>query len=152
VPVGATVDARQGVVTLTAAADLSGRTQTARFTGGLFTVSQRRGRRMTTVLTLRGALRCGAGSNPAKARAAAKRRKGARRRLWGSGHGRFTTRGQNAQASVRGTIWSVEDRCDGTMTRVERGKVLVEELATGRKRMVRAGAHYLARNRAKNDR
>jgi Ca2+-binding RTX toxin-like protein len=150
VPVGATVDARNGVMTITSARDLRGRTQTARFTGGMFTVAQkRRAKKMTTVLTLRGDLTCGAGSNRATARAAGKPRK---RRLWGSGHGRFTTRGRNSQATVRGTIWSVEDRCDGTLTRVERGAVSVEDFGTGRTRVVRAGGRYLARNRTKNAR
>ena len=149
VPVGSTVDARNGVVTLTSAADLNGKTQTARFTGGVFTVSQTKSATMTTVLTLKGELKCGAGSNRKTARAAAK---GKKRRLWGSGHGRFTTRGKNSQATVRGTIWTVEDRCDGTLTRVERGAVAVKDFVSGKTRIVRAGGKYLARNRAKNAR
>jgi Ca2+-binding RTX toxin-like protein len=152
VPVGAVVDARDGIMTLTAAADLSGHTQTARFTGGMFSVSQRRQRRkMTTVLTLRGELACG--SNRSTARAAAGKRKRARTRtLWGDGHGRFTTRGRNSQASVRGTRWAVIDRCDGTLTLVRRGVVAVKDFRTGKTRLVRAGGRYLARKRAKNAR
>jgi Ca2+-binding RTX toxin-like protein len=150
VPVGAVVDARAGVVTLTAAADLAGRTQTARFSGGMFAVSQKRRRTaMTTVLTLRGTLDCG--SNPAKARGAAGKKRRSRA-LWGDGQGRFTTRGRNSQASVRGTIWGVTDRCDGTLTQVRRGTVAVQDFATGKTRLVRAGGRYLARNRTKNAR
>ena len=78
------------------------------------------------------------------ARAASKRRV---RRLWGSGHGRFTTRGRNSAATVRGTIWSVEDRCDGTLTRVTRGVVVVENLRTHRTKTVKAGETYLVRRR-----
>src|SRR3712207_6890811 len=37
------------------------------------------------------------------------------RRLWGRDKGgRFRTHGKNSHATVRGTRWLVEDRCDGT--------------------------------------
>lgn len=147
VPVGATVDARAGVVTLTSASNLEGATQTAEFTGAVFKVAQRKGKRMTTVLTLAGDLDC---ATPGKARAAGAKKKPKSRRLWGSGHGRFTTRGRNSQATVRGTIWSVEDRCDATVTRVERGLVAVDDFATGKSALVRAGGKHVARKRTKS--
>ena len=43
------------------------------------------------------------------------------RHLWGDGKGDFQTRGRGAAATVRGTIWLTEDRCDGTLVRVRRG-------------------------------
>ena len=49
------------------------------------------------------------------------------RRLWGKGHGRFRTSGHYSAATVRGTKWLMEDRCDGTVTRVVRGTVEVED-------------------------
>jgi hypothetical protein len=49
------------------------------------------------------------------------------RRLWGDGYGRFRTAGRYSAATVRGTRWLVEDRCDGTVTRVKRGQVAVED-------------------------
>lgn len=140
VPVGSTLDARAGVVTLTSAKDLSGGLQTAEFTGGVFKVGQKRGRSMTTVLSLAGKLQCPQGK---AARAAAASRRPPRR-LWGSGHGRFTTRGRNSQATVRGTIWSVEDRCDRTITHVERGLVSVTDFVHHRTRLVHAGHQYVA--------
>jgi hypothetical protein len=39
-----------------------------------------------------------------------------RRSLFGSAHGRFRTRGRNSSATVRGTEWLTEDRCNGTVT------------------------------------
>src|SRR4029077_15729491 len=57
--------------------------------------------------------------------------KGARQ-LWGNGKGSCRTRGRFAAATVRGTWWVVEDRCDGTLTRVKRGIVEVSELRTGK--------------------
>jgi hypothetical protein len=66
------------------------------------------------------------------------------RRLWGNGKGNFRTRGRFSAATVRGTIWLTEDRCDGTLTRVVRGTVTVVDLKTKRTVVVRAGHSYLA--------
>jgi hypothetical protein len=46
---------------------------------------------------------------------------------------------------VRGTIWLTEDRCDGTLTRVKRGVVAVQDFGTRKTKLVRAGKSYLAR-------
>jgi archaeosine-15-forming tRNA-guanine transglycosylase len=68
------------------------------------------------------------------------------RRLWGrDGGGRFRTHGRNSQATVRGTRWVTVDRCDGTLTRVTEGSVVVRDFARGRRVLVRAGSSYLAR-------
>lgn len=144
VPVGSVIDARRGSVTVVAAKDLVGTRQQATFNGGMFRVTQRRAKAMTTVLTLRGRLDCGSNRATASAAAGKKRRT---RSLWGDGHGRFTTRGRNSQATVRGTWWGVTDRCDGTLTQVKRGVVAVKDLRTKTTRLVRAGGRYLARNR-----
>jgi hypothetical protein len=48
---------------------------------------------------------------------------------------------------VRGTVWTVADRCDGTLTRVSRGVVVVENLRTGRRKVVRAGESHFVRRR-----
>jgi hypothetical protein len=69
-----------------------------------------------------------------------------RRRLWGRDtHGKFRTRGGQSVATVRGTSWYVEDRCDGTLTRVSKGSVSVHDLGRRRSVIVRAGDSYLAR-------
>ena len=44
-------------------------------------------------------------------------------KLWGNGKGKFRTSGKYSSATVRGTIWLVEDRCEGTLTKVTRGTV-----------------------------
>jgi hypothetical protein len=146
VPVGSVLDARRGKVELTAAADLGGRTQTARFTGGVFAVRQVRAARPVTELALTGGdfRSCRRGRARSGARAAAKRRR-AVRRLWGSGRGRFRTRGRHASATVRGTVWTVEDRCDGTLVRVTRGVVAVYDRRRNRTKLVRAGRATLVR-------
>ena len=146
VPVGSVVDATRGSVTVVAARNLRGARQSATFSGGRFAVTQKRAAQMTTVLSLRGSLDCGSNPTSTTARAAAAKRRRTRS-LWGSGHGRFTTRGRNSTASVRGTIWGVTDRCDGTLTQVKRGAVSVKDLRSGKTRLIRAGGRYLARNR-----
>jgi len=48
---------------------------------------------------------------------------------------------------VRGTLWLTADRCDGTLTRVTRGRVAVHDFRRRRTVLVRAGKSYLARAR-----
>jgi len=144
VPVGALVDTRRGSVQLRTQV-ARGKTQTGTFHGGLFEVRQPKGSGGMTELVLRGALpTCGAGG----ARAAATMAKRPPRRLWGrDDHGKFRTRASNSVATVRGTAWYTEDRCDGTLTRVTKGSVGVRDLHTGRTVVVRAGHSYLAKDR-----
>jgi 2-polyprenyl-3-methyl-5-hydroxy-6-metoxy-1,4-benzoquinol methylase len=67
------------------------------------------------------------------------------RRLRSSATGRFRTRGRNSSATVRGTIWTTTDRCDGTLTTVKRGKVDVRDFRRKKTILVRAGKSYLAK-------
>lgn len=149
VPVGAVVDARRGAVALTSAADDRGRTQTGTFSGGMFAIRQRAGARPVTELILRGGdfRRCGRRASPrAVARAAARPR--VVRKLWGRDRGgRFRTRGRHAAATVRGTVWLTEDRCDGTRVLVREGAVDVRRRPGAKRRRVRAGQSHLVRRR-----
>jgi len=146
VPIGSILDTEEGRVTLTSAADLHGRTQRADFYSGIFTVRQPRATKPTTELRLRSASlsrNCAATSSGLVASAArSKKRLG---RLFGNGKGRFRTRGRFSAATVRGTIWLTEDRCDGTLTKVTRGRVAVFDRARGTRVTVSAGRTYLAR-------
>ena len=145
-PVGSILDTREGSVTLNTALP-GGKTQSAIFHGGLFEVRQPQGAGGLTEVVLRGAL---TGCSSAGARAAAVSKKKKRkppRRLWGSdSKGKFRTRGGNSVATVRGTAWYVEDRCDGTLTRVSKGSVSVYDRGRHRTVVVRAGHSYLARS------
>jgi hypothetical protein len=67
------------------------------------------------------------------------------RHLWGDGHGRFRTVGRYSSSTIRGTTWLTDDRCDGTLTRVTNGSVLVRDFVRKKTVVVRAGHHYLAR-------
>jgi hypothetical protein len=71
-------------------------------------------------------------------------------KLWGNGKGKFRTAGKYSSATVRGTIWLVEDRCEGTFTKVRRGTVRVRDVKRKKTITVKAGHSYLARaNKAK---
>jgi CSLREA domain-containing protein len=139
-PVGTTVDARNGRVRIVAASDDGGGTDTAVFYGGIFKISQTKGRKPTTQLALTEKLSCGkAGS----ARIAAKGKR--KRRLWGDGSGKFRTKGKHSAATVVGTKWLVEDRCASTLTRVVRGRVKVRDFAKKKTITLRRGKRYIAR-------
>ena len=108
---------------LTAASGPAGQIQTADFYQGAFVITQTGGTKPVTQLALAGPLKCTVKSR--KASAAAKKKKV--RRLWGDGHGRFRTKGRRAAATVRGTKWLTEDRCDSTKITVKRGTVVVRD-------------------------
>jgi hypothetical protein len=149
VPVGTVIDTTNGTVELTSAADNRGETQTGQFYSGIFKFTQtkarsqlRGGRQVgVTVLTLSGGLPTGCGASGARAQAATTR---TARRLWGNARGNFRTQGRYASATVRGTNWLTEDTCAGTLIKVARGVVSVDDLAHHRTVLVRAPHSFLA--------
>jgi hypothetical protein len=139
IPLGTTVDTRRGRVTIVAA---SGDGQTADFYAGLFKLSQTKGKKPITVVSLVEKLSC---AKQKEANAAARKKK--KRRLWGNGSGRFRTKGKHSAATVVGTKWLVEDRCTSTLTRVARGRVRVRDFEKKKTVTVRAGKKYVAKAR-----
>ena len=139
IPDGSTLDTRHGTVQLTSIQKPGGKLQTAIFFDGLFKLTQTK---TTTDLTLNEPLA------PCRKRAhaaAAAAKQAKTRKLWGSGHGSFRTRGQYSAATVRGTKWLVEDSCAGTLTRVAHGVVSVRDNVRHKTITLRAGKQYLAR-------
>lgn len=122
-PVGVTVDAQEGAVRLIVGRGDDGGVSRAVFSDGKFTVTQAREGDPVATLRLTGPSYADVCDG---ATAAAKRRKRVRR-LWGDGKGSFRTSGRYSAATVRGTRWLTEDRCDGTITRVVRGEVRVDD-------------------------
>jgi Bacterial Ig domain len=149
VPVTATTEFRFGVIfdttsgtlRITVAKDRKGGKSTLDVTGGKFVATQ--DRTLLTTLTLTGGDfgACGkrllAQTPPPKKRSI--------RRLWGNGKGRFRTKGRYSAATVRGTHWLTDDRCDGTLTYVKRGTVSVLDFPRRRTVTVKQGHRYLAR-------
>ena len=143
IPVGSQVDTLRGTVRLTAALG-GGKTNTANFYQGVFTILQKRARGALTTLRLDGGSfrNCGRAGQALSTQAKSRRPV---RRLWGSGKGNFATRGKYSSATVRGTKWLTQDRCDGTLTRVLQGIVRVQDFRARKTVNVRAGRSYLAR-------
>jgi Ca2+-binding RTX toxin-like protein len=139
VPLGTTLDATGGSIRLTSAGT-GGKSQTGVFSQGAVLVKQARSRGAFTELVLTG----GNFSKCSSARVLAKK---VRRRLFGRAHGHFRSRGRSATATVRGTTWTMEDRCDGTLTIVGSGTVIVRDLVKHRTIKLRSGQRYLARHR-----
>jgi hypothetical protein len=160
IPVGSQLDTSKGRVALTSAADTGGaKTQTSDFYQGIFQVKQtlpkkkpKKPAALTTDLVMKGQIarsQCaplkGARSAAADAKKKKKGPKSVLGKLWGNGKGKFRTSGKYSSATVRGTIWLVEDRCDGTLTKVTRGTVQVRDLRRKKTVSVKAGHSYLAR-------
>jgi hypothetical protein len=157
VPVGSQLDTAKGRVALTSAADTGGKkTQKADFYDGVFQIKQsvprkkpKKAKALITDLVLKGEPSRSQCAAPRGARSAgADKKKGPKAvlgELWGSGKGKFRTDGKYSSATVRGTIWLVQDRCEGTLTKVSRGTVQVADFQRNRTVSVTAGHTYLAR-------
>jgi hypothetical protein len=161
IPVGSTLDTSAGVVRLVSASGVKRKTYTGEFQNAIFKVLQaRRGReRGLTELRLddnslprgKGYSQCVGKAHDAQATSAPGVRGGialssrAIQRLHSKAKGRFRTRGRYSAATVRGTEWDTVDRCDGTLTHVTRGVVVVTDFRRRVSIAVPAGKQYLAK-------
>jgi hypothetical protein len=140
IPVGAQVDTTQGSVALTSAEG------TATFKEGAFVVREPAAPAATRVteLVLTGGDfgKCPKASRHVTSTDASPK---VVRHLWGTGKGHFRTRGRYAAATVRGTNWHIQDRCDGTLVSVTTGTVTVRDFKRKRDVTVSAGHSYLAK-------
>lgn len=154
IPVGSGLDTTRGAVDLRAAyapTGGSGGTRTSgvqdgHFSGGVFGVVQRRSQAGLTVLDLEVALSASqACASPPATADVARTSSRVLALLRASVHGSFRTRGRYSAATARGTQWEMIDRCDGTLTKVVRGVVVVNDFRLHRNIAVSAGQSYLAR-------
>jgi hypothetical protein len=160
-PIGSQIDARAGALRLTVAGSPRRNTQQFTLAGALVSVSQTRGgpgRGLTTVRLLEGAFP-GAPTYdacPADASAHASDARGPAapsssevlqtlhaRDLDGS----LQTSGRYSAATGQGAgaVWDTVDRCDGTLTVVHRGTVIVSDSRLGQTFTIHGGQRYLAR-------
>ena len=136
-PVGTQVDTTNGRIQLTAAR-VGGVLETSQFYEGLFTYTQEGVAALPELRLDGGDFSCLEGSLSWQVV------KKPVRRVWGSGKGKYRTRGRYSSATVRGTRWKTEDRCDGTLTTVEEGVVAVRDFARQADVVLRPGQSYLA--------
>ena len=141
---GWTFDVTKGRVALTTAANRRGDLQTTQAYEGFFTALQSQGSPVTDLVLRSGNFDaiCGSGGvDIARASASTK----SVRHLWANGKGKFRTKGRFAAASIRGTEWQTDDRCDGTLITVKTGAVSVFDQVLRKTVVVTAGNRYLAR-------
>ena len=150
IPVGSIVDTTEGTIRLSSRRKKGGKKQSGRFSAGVFQVLQSRKAKAKglTELRLKGSIakHCPKGKK-SQALATASLSKKTIRRLRSKARGRYRTRGRHSAATVRGTTWTVADRCDGTLTKVKRGKVTVRDFRAKRTITLKRGKRYLARAR-----
>jgi len=146
IPMGSLIDTTHGRVDLRAAAPAAtasvAKVEDAEFFDGAFTVRQSRANPVAQIKLAGGPPSECAAVSAGVPHAALPHR--VLRLLHASGHGKFTTQGRYAAATVRGTIWLTEDFCDGTLVQVTRGVVTVRNLVTHATVTVTAGRSYFA--------
>jgi hypothetical protein len=166
VPVGSQVDALRGTLALIVASSAKHKTQQVRLTGGVFSLSQaRKGpqKGLTTFALMENAFKgapsyasCTSGKGKKlahsalaaggpTAQAAKLKPKVLQTLLATEKSGKFQTKGRYSSATVRGTEWETEDRCDGTLTLVKRGVVAVQDFHTRKTIVLHAGHSFLAK-------
>jgi hypothetical protein len=132
-----------------------GKTQTATLTGSVFKVTQvRKGitKGMTDFNLIESAFQgapsyglCKAKGKKATDATVASLSTKTLQLLKVSGHGKFRTTGRYSAATVRGTIYTVADQCNGTLTHVIRDTVLVNDFTRHTTILLHAGQSYLAK-------
>jgi len=151
IPSGTVVDATHGSLQIVAALG-KGKTDHGTFGGAIFKLTQARSG-LTTLTLVEGAFKgapsfalCAAPKKAGDASAAALSSK-TLQLLHASAHGKFKTSGRYSAATVRGTSWTVADRCDGTLTHDITDSVLVNDFVHHKSIILYAGQSYLARAR-----
>ena len=146
-PNGTVIDTRKGRV-LVVIADGSGGTDAAEFYEGVFEVNQPKKLKGLANIFLDGGGFKGCPRAPKDPHAQVSANKSPHRsvrHLWSKGSGKFRTVGRFSSATVRGTTWLTDDRCDGTLVRVKQGKVAVRDFIRRKTVLVRAPKSYFAR-------
>ncbi|MBV8998409.1 MAG: hypothetical protein JO304_05080 [Solirubrobacterales bacterium] len=168
IPQNALIDALHGTLTLTTAlpggsggahdAAAHGKkhkpkvkTQTGTFGGAIFRITQARNG-LATLAMVEGAIPGGPSFSQCRAHKAAEPVAAAAssrtlQLLHASAKGKFRTRGRYGAATVRGTKWTIADRCDGTLTHDITDSVVVNDFVRHRTIILHAGQSYLARAR-----
>ncbi len=166
IPSGAVIDALHGTLKITtalpggsggardAAAKAKkpkpkGKTQSGNFGGAVFKITQARNG-LTSLALVEAAFKGAPSFATCKAHKATDATIAASKTLQllkASAHGKFRTKGRYSAATVRGTKWTVADRCDGTLTHVITDSVAVTDFVRHKTIILHAGQSYLAKAR-----
>ena len=161
IPKNTLIDALHGTLKLTTALPGGGgardaaakgkkkvKTQSGAFGGAIFKISQARNG-LATLALVEGAVKGGPSFGTCKAHKAGDPTATAAtsktlQLLHASAKGKFSTKGRYSAATVRGTKWTVADRCDGTLTHDITHSVAVTDFVRHRTIILHAGQSYLA--------
>ncbi len=152
IPVGSILETTRGVARIATATATPKQQQFGDFGAGIFKLLQQRKQKGLTDLDMidnRSARQVCAtvGKGKGKGRALVAKHLSATvlGRINASGHGHFAVQGQYSAATVRGTVWSVGNRCEGTLTQVKRGVVSVRDFRRRKTITLFTGQSYLAK-------
>jgi IPT/TIG domain len=155
IPTGSEIDALNGSLKMVSNTGQIGKTQTATLTGGVFKLTQiRKGisKGMTDFNLTENAFQgapsytlCQTKTKKTTDATTASLSSKTLQLLKVSGHGKFRTTGRYSSATVRGTIYTVADQCNGTLTHVIRDTVLVNDFTRHKTILLHAGQSYLAK-------
>jgi DNA-binding beta-propeller fold protein YncE len=161
---GTVIDSRLGTFLLTISLGLSGsardaaahgkaKTQSGQFGGAVVRIHQLRSGRsrgLTTVMMVESAFKGAPTQSICKAPYSAPEAQAARinsrviQLLHARAHGKFATSGRYSAATVRGTVWTIIARCDGTLVRDIKDEVVVTDFIRHKTILLHAGQSYLA--------
>jgi hypothetical protein len=163
IPSGAVIDASRGTLKITTALPggagardaaakgkhpkAKAKTQSGNFGGAIFKLTQAH-TGLTNLSLVEGAFKGAPSYALCKAHKAADASIASTRTLQllkASAHGKFRTSGRYSAATVRGTVWTVADRCDGTLTHVIADSVAVTYFVHHKTIILHGGQSYLAK-------
>ncbi len=150
IPVDSVLETTGGVARIATATSKPKEQQFGNFGAGIFKILQNRKQKGLTEMDIidnRSYNKvCASVGKRSKGRAyAAKLSSKTLGRVNASGHGHFTVRGQYSAATVRGTVWNVGNRCEGTLTHVTRGVVSVRDFSRRKTITLFTGQSYVAK-------
>jgi hypothetical protein len=155
---GAVINTLKGTLKLITATGHKHKTQTGTFGGAVFKVTQignGQHKGLTTIALAEGGFKGAPSYATCKvphgkaASAAALSNKVLQLLHSTDHHGSFRTKGKYSAATVRGTVWTMADRCDGTLTHVIKDSVVVNDFVRHTSVVLHAGQSYLALARPK---
>ncbi len=150
IPVDSVLETTGGVARIATATSKPKEQQFGNFGAGIFKILQNRKQKGLTDLDIinnhSASQVCATVGKRGKGKAyAAKLSSKTLGRVNASGHGHFTVRGQYSAATVRGTVWNVGNRCEGTLTHVTRGVVSVRDFSRRKTITLFTGQSYVAK-------
>ncbi|HUA05668.1 MAG TPA: hypothetical protein VMB27_17300, partial [Solirubrobacteraceae bacterium] len=153
IPSGAEINALGGSLKITTATAKKGKTQQGVFGGAIFKLTQARAgatKGLATLTLVESAFKGAPSYATCKAHTALDATAASSKTLQllhASAHGKFRTKGKYSAATVLGTIWTVADRCDGTLTHDVTDSVVVNDFVHHKTIILHAGQSYLAKAR-----